>query len=110
MLRRVGGYLLAATVILMCPYHLLVILPLVTTALGGSMLAHFLRDNMSLLVTLLAAYSVAAVLLGIRLIRARRDRCPIAMCEICGEGGAVHRRHGQEAQNNGEWTQSTWLR
>ncbi len=107
MLRRISGYVLAATGIVVCPCHLPLILPLVTTVLGGSMLGRFLHDNMILLVALLAAYSVAAMLLGVRLIRTRSDRRRIASCETCGDGGA-QRRQWQEAQNNGEWTQSTW--
>ncbi|MDP9350877.1 MAG: mercury resistance protein [Chloroflexota bacterium] len=67
-MKKIGGYLLAATGLLACPCHLPLTLSVVAAVAGGTSLGAFLLDSTWLLAGVLGAYFVVAVPLGLRLV------------------------------------------
>lgn len=79
-MRRIGGYLLAATGLLARPCHLPITLPVIAAVGGGTSVGAFLIDNTWLLIGVVAAYFVVALLLGSRLIA--RPESSRAACAV----------------------------
>jgi hypothetical protein len=69
--KRVGGYLLAATALIACPCHLVLLLPLAVGLLGGTALGAALEANTGLLIAAATVYFVGALAGGLYLLNRR---------------------------------------
>jgi hypothetical protein len=69
--KRVGGYLLAATALIACPCHLVLLLPLAIGLLGGTALGAALEANTGLLIAAATVYFVGALAGGLYLLNRR---------------------------------------
>ncbi|MDP9374329.1 MAG: hypothetical protein M3Q65_18130 [Chloroflexota bacterium] len=86
-MRRIGGYLLAATGLLACPCHLPLTLPVLAATLGGTALGAALLEHPAVVGTLLTGYFLAAVLVGVRLAAGPTSK---------------HERRGRHAHQDGD--------
>lgn len=67
-MKKIGGYLLAATAFIACPCHLVFLLPLALGLLGGTALGAALAANTGLIVAAATVYFVAALGGGLYLL------------------------------------------
>ncbi len=83
-MKKIGGYLLAATAFVACPCHLVLLLPLVAGLLGGTALGGALAANTGLIVAAATVYFVTALGSGLYLLNRRaRDEegSPAPACD-----------------------------
>ncbi|GGK38961.1 hypothetical protein GCM10008955_36030 [Deinococcus malanensis] len=73
--RSLRAYLLLGSALLLCPCHLPLLLGLLAGGVGGSAVATFLSQNMTLVLVFLTAYFLFALWMGQRLL-ARNKTCP----------------------------------
>ncbi len=75
-MKRVGGYLLAATALIACPCHLVLLLPVALGLLGGTALGAALEANTGLIVAVSTVYFLGALGAGFYLLnrQARSDK------------------------------------
>ena len=67
-MKRIGGYLLAATAFIACPCHLVLLLPWAVGLLGGTALGTTLEANTGLIVASATVYFVGALGVGLYLL------------------------------------------
>jgi hypothetical protein len=75
-MRSLTGWILAITGVLACPCHLPLTLPFLLAVLGGTALGSILQQKTDLVVAVATAYFLAAIGLGLSLLRrgtARED-------------------------------------
>lgn len=70
-MKRIGGYLLAATALIACPCHLVFVLPLALGLLGGTALGAALAANTGWVIAAATVYFAGALAGGIYLISRR---------------------------------------
>ena len=70
-MKKIGGYLLAATAFIACPCHLVLLLPLAVGLLGGTALGATLEANTGLIFASATVYFVGALAAGLYLLTRR---------------------------------------
>lgn len=73
-MRRLSGYILMATAFIACPCHLLLVLPLLLTLLGGTALGTFLATRPDLVFAAALVYFIVALAAGFALLNRRAGR------------------------------------
>jgi amino acid transporter len=93
MRRKIVGYVLAASAIVVCPCHLAITLPILIGLLGGTALGTTLAAHTSLVVAGASAYFVAALAAGFYLISHRKHQKESDKGEACSLPAGPESRH-----------------
>ncbi|WP_273844002.1 hypothetical protein [Rubrobacter calidifluminis] len=80
MKRKIVGYVLAASAIVVCPCHLAITLPILIGLLGGTALGAALAAHTGLVVAGASAYFVAALAVGLYLAGRKKEQGRTEAC------------------------------
>jgi len=96
-MRRMGGFVLMITGVLVCPCFLIVALPLVVGLVAGTALGSFLTQQTGLVYTGMGIYFIAATGLGYWFLFGpnRPKRNTDAVCSTCGPAVSDEQSHEQ---------------